>query len=141
MTVAADESVAMPHVDDVSIATLPPREDHDAVADRSDWSAHRCCVIGAFVTPPDAQHRMAPAAENAGDPAERYRCAEKCSTERLSCRVEVLSLRAGGAREQNRFDLISRQREAGSEDLVHENGAVGLLEPLDEDVELVPVLQ
>src|SRR5688572_23886132 len=140
MTIPAHVSVAVPDVKDVPVSTLSAGKNHAAVTDRSDRRAHRRRVVGALMPPPDAEHRMASPAENAGNPAERDRRTEKGSPQRFSGRIEVLTIRAR-ALEQDRLDLVPGEREPGTEDLVHENGAVRLLKSLDENMEFVPVLE
>ncbi len=140
MAVAADVSVAVTNVDDVAVPALASRKDDDAVADGAHGSAHRRRVIGSLVLSPDSKHRVAAASENAGDAPEVYGRPKERSTKRLAALVEVLAVRVAAV-ESNRFDLVAGKRQPRAKNLVDYDRAVGLLKPLDENVEPVADLE
>src|SRR5688572_30648344 len=129
----------MPDVDRIPVAATPSGKDHDPIADGADRSPHRCRVVGSLVLPPGAEDWMSAAAEHAADAAKRDRGAEKCCLQRSAAGIEVFGSARSGVK-PDRFQLVrvaTTERETGAEDLVDDDRAVRLLEPLDEYVELV----
>src|SRR6185295_11300745 len=99
--------------------------------------------VGPGVIAPFSENLMLAGAEDAADAPEGDRCAKECRTQRHAAGVVVLRGRGAAGIEVDRFDwaVSVGQREPGTENLVHDDGAVGLLEPLYEQVELVAVME
>src|SRR6266480_6448677 len=149
MAVAAHHAVAVPDVDHVAVATFDPSEDYNSVADRADGCPHRRCVIRSGVIAPLPKERMLAQTEDAADTAESHRRAKERCPQRESARVIILSVAGTGACYCRRAVKVNRlervvavgKTESGAEDLVDDDRAIGLLQPLDEDVKLVPLHQ
>src|SRR3954470_1580752 len=132
VAVAADHAVPMANVDHVAVAALLARENHDAVTDCADGRTHRGCVVRSGVIAPFTEDRMLARSENAADAAKRDGRAEEGRTQRHTAGLIVLG--AGGAMriEVNGLKRVVavRQRQTGANDLVDDDRAVGLLQPL-----------